>query len=76
MAATLDVRHARYVGLQVGVTGLPTQNSEGPVYGERQVGLKKQKPMTSVVDVPWAVPTQLRHTDQRMPNAIVQRTVR
>ena len=31
MAATLDVRHARYVGLQVGVTGLPTQNSEGPI---------------------------------------------
>ena len=30
MAATHDVRHAPYVGLQVGVKGLPTQNSEGP----------------------------------------------
>lgn len=37
VAATLDVRHARYVGLQVGVTGLPTQNSEGPPYGPRIV---------------------------------------
>ena len=41
---------------------------------ERQLALKKQKPMTSATGVPWAVLTQLRHAEQRMPNAIEQRT--
>ena len=41
MAATHDFRHARYVGLQVGVAGLPTQNSEGPVF-ERSASISPE----------------------------------